>query len=56
MYSFTIRVGDAAATAHVEVIDDPRVEAPSIQDRIEANRIRSAAALERAGGEPTGAR
>jgi len=50
MYSFTVQVGQATSTSHVEVIDDPRVEAPSIQDRIEANRARSAAMRERAGG------
>jgi len=49
-YAFTVRVGGSSDTAPLEVIDDPRVEAPSVQERIEANRARSEGVRERRGG------
>jgi len=49
-YTFRVTVGGATSEADFEVIDDPRVEPPSIQDRIEANRARSILIRERRSG------
>ncbi|HKK93363.1 MAG TPA: hypothetical protein VJ925_08000 [Longimicrobiales bacterium] len=49
-YTFRVVVDGEASGAEFEVIDDPRVEPAPIQDRIEANRARSALVRERRGG------